>query len=292
MNVSSPVLRAEGLATGYHGARVSTGLDLTIKPGSFTALVGANGSGKSTLLSTLARILPAQGGRVLLDDRDAHRINRKAFARTVGMLPQHPSAPEGITVAELAARGRYPHRGLFGGFGAADAAAVDEALARTGMTDLADHPIGELSGGQRQRVWIAMALAQQPRILMLDEPTSFLDLTHQLEVLELLAASQREGTTVVTVLHDLTLAARFADTVVVMHEGKLVAEGAPAEVLTRETLRAAFDLDAIVVDDPLTGTPLVVPKPGAVRASASAEDSLDEPQPSTKTQGHSVQNER
>lgn len=292
MTVASPVLRAEGLATGYHGAPVSTGLDLTIKPGSFTALVGANGSGKSTLLSTLARILPAQGGRVLLDDRDAHRINRKAFARTVGMLPQHPSAPEGITVAELAARGRYPHRGLFGGFGAADAVAVDEALARTGMTDLADHPIGELSGGQRQRVWIAMALAQQPRILMLDEPTSFLDLTHQLEVLELLAASQREGTTVVTVLHDLTLAARFADTVVVMHEGKLVAEGAPAEVLTRETLRAAFDLDAIVVDDPLTGTPLVVPKPGAVRASASARDSVDEPQPSTNIQGETAQKER
>lgn len=291
--MNSPVLRAEGLATGYPGARISTDLDLTIKPGSFTALVGANGSGKSTLLSTLARILPAQGGRVLLDDQDAHRINRKAFARTVGMLPQHPTAPEGITVAELAARGRYPHRGLFGGFGAADADAVDEALAKTGMTDMADHPIGELSGGQRQRVWIAMALSQQPQILMLDEPTSFLDLTHQLEVLELLAASQREGTTVVTVLHDLTLAARFADTVVVMHEGELVSEGTPTEVLTPDTLRDAFDLDAIVIDDPLTSTPLVVPKPGAVRASAKDPNTADESrQSSRQSQGRGARNER
>lgn len=268
----APVLRAEGLSTGYPGVRISDGLNLEIRPGSFTALVGANGSGKSTLLSTLARILPAHGGRVLLDDVDVHRMNRKAFARTVGMLPQHPSAPEGITVAELAARGRYPHRGLFGGFGADDAAAVDEALAVTGMTEMADEPIGELSGGQRQRVWIAMALTQQPRILMLDEPTSFLDLTHQLEVLELLRASQLEsGTTVVTVLHDLTLAARFADTVVVMNEGELVAEGTPVEVLTPEILHEAFGLDAIVIDDPLTGTPLVVPRPGAVRASVSPE---------------------
>ena len=282
--MTSPVLRAEALSTGYPGVRISTGVDLEIEPGSFTALVGANGSGKSTLLSTLARILPAQGGRVLLDDTDVRGMQRKAFARIVGMLQQHPSAPEGLTAAELVARGRYPHRGLFGGFGAADAEAVDMALAATGMTELADQPIGELSGGQRQRVWIGMALAQQPRILMLDEPTSFLDLTHQLEVLELLKDRQRAGTTIVAVLHDLTLAARFADTVVVMTDGAIVRQGTPSEVLTPETLREAFGLDAIVIDDPLTHTPLVVPRPGGERTAITPQD----PSPQ-QTQGPDAQ---
>ncbi|HIY66872.1 MAG TPA: ABC transporter ATP-binding protein [Candidatus Agrococcus pullicola] len=258
-----PVLSASGLTTGYPGVKISEGLDLTIRPGSFTALVGANGSGKSTLMSTLARILNPLDGTVLLDGEDARALPRKAFARVVGMLPQHPSAPEGLTVAELVARGRYPHRGLFGSFSDSDAHAVDSALAATNLVELAARPVGELSGGQRQRVWIAMALAQTPRILMLDEPTSFLDLAHQLEVLDLLAAQRLErGATVVTVLHDLNLAARFADTLVVMRQGGILAEGPPADVLTAEVLLEAFELDAIVIDDPLTGTPMVVPKPG------------------------------
>lgn len=263
----TPVLRASGLTTGYSGVTISENVDLTIRPGSFTALVGANGSGKSTLMSTLARILQPLGGEVLLDDGDARALSRRAFARVVGMLPQHPSAPEGLTVAELVARGRYPHRGLFGGFSDDDAHAVDSALEVSNLADLAHRAVGELSGGQRQRVWIAMALAQTPRILMLDEPTSFLDLTHQLEVLELLAEQRHErGTTVVTVLHDLNLAARFADTLVVMKRGSILAEGPPSTVLTEEVLQEAFALDAIVIDDPLTGTPMVVPKPGTERS--------------------------
>ena len=265
--MTSPVLSAAGLTTGYPGTRISERLDLTIKPGSFTALVGANGSGKSTLLSTLARALNPLEGDVLLDGADARSLPRKAFARVVGMLPQHPTAPEGLTVAELVSRGRYPHRGLFGAFTRRDAEAVDSALAACSLTDLADRAIGELSGGQRQRVWIAMALAQAPRILMLDEPTSFLDLTHQLEVLELLAAQRRErGATVVTVLHDLNLAARFADTLIVMRHGAVIAEGTPADVLTPDVLRNAFSLNAVVIPDPLTGTPMVVPRPGAAHA--------------------------
>jgi iron complex transport system ATP-binding protein len=261
----APRLVARGLAAGYHDRRVIDGLDIDIAPGKVTALVGANACGKSTLLSTLARIIPAQGGTITLDGTDVRDIPRRQLARRLGMLPQQPTAPDGLAVAELVARGRYPHRGALARWTAQDDAAVDEALEATGMTEFADRPIGELSGGQRQRAWIAMALAQQPRIMLLDEPTTFLDLTHQLDVLDLLRRMNRErGTTVVVVLHELNLAARYADELVVMGAGRIVAQGTPHDVITSAVLAEAFALDALVIPDPLTSTPLVIPVPKGI----------------------------
>lgn len=264
---SSPRLAARELAAGYPGRRVIDGLDLEIAPGRLTMIIGANASGKSTLLGTLSRLHEPLAGRVELDDADVRGISRRRFAQTVGLLPQHPTAPDGVSVAELVGRGRHPHRGLLQRWSAHDTAHVDEAMAWTGITDLAARPVGDLSGGQRQRAWIAMALAQDPRILLLDEPTTFLDLSHQLEVLYLLRELNRSrGTTVVAVLHDLNLAARYADDLVVMCAGAVVAHGAPREVLTAEVVRQAFGLDALVIPDPLTATPLVIPVPAVSAA--------------------------
>jgi iron complex transport system ATP-binding protein len=249
---------------------VIEGLDLDFRPGGITMVIGANACGKSTLLSTLARVLPPVAGRVELDDADVATLSRRRFAQSVGLLPQQPTAPDGLTVAELVSRGRHPHRGVFQRWSAADTARVDDAMARTGVAALAERPVGDLSGGQRQRVWIAMALAQEPRILLLDEPTTFLDLSHQIEVLDLLRELNREdGTTIVAVLHELNLAARYADDLIVMCEGRVVAHGAPADVLTREVVSEAFGLDALVMPDPLTQTPLVIPVPGGAH---TAED--------------------
>ncbi|PZU48360.1 MAG: cobalamin/Fe(3+)-siderophore ABC transporter ATP-binding protein [Microbacterium sp.] len=258
----APLLAARGLTVGYPGRTVIEGLDLEIRPGRVTMIIGANASGKSTLLGTLARLRPPLVGRVELDGADAAGIPRRRFAQIVGLLPQHPTAPEGVSVAELVGRGRHPHRGIFQRWSTIDAQRVDEAMAWTGITELADRPVGDLSGGQRQRAWIAMALAQDPRILLLDEPTTFLDLAHQIEVLDLLRALNRSrGTTVVAVLHDLNLAARYADDLVVMSGGVVVAHGSPGDVLTEEVVRDAFGLRAVVTPDPLTGTPLVIPVP-------------------------------
>jgi iron complex transport system ATP-binding protein len=248
---------------------VIEGLDLDISPGRLTMIIGANACGKSTLLGVLARLNAPLGGSVLLDDDDIATIPRRRFAQTVGLLPQHPIAPEGLTVAELIARGRHPHRGVFQRWSAADTARVDDAMSRTGVAALADRPVGDLSGGQRQRVWIAMALAQNPQILLLDEPTTFLDLSHQIEVLDLLVELNRSaGTTIVVVLHELNLAARYADDLIVMRDGRIVAQGAPGDVLDAEVVADAFGLDALVMPDPLTGTPLVVPRPGGAHAAA------------------------
>ncbi|MFC7927508.1 ABC transporter ATP-binding protein [Microbacterium laevaniformans] len=265
---ASPRLTARALAAGYPGRRVIDGLDLEIGPGRVTMIIGANASGKSTLLGTLARLHAPLAGRVEIDGADVRGIPRRSLAQTVGLLPQHPTAPDGVTVAELVGRGRHPHRGLLQRWSAQDTARVDEAMAWTGITELAERPVGDLSGGQRQRVWIAMALAQDPRILLLDEPTTFLDLSHQLEVLDLLRELNRErGTTVVAVLHDLNLAARYADDLVVMHAGAIIAHGAPAEVMTAETIRRAFGLSALVIPDPLTATPIVIPVPSTSSAA-------------------------
>lgn len=262
-------LAVRGLAAGYPGRRVIDGLDLEFAPGRITMVIGANACGKSTLLSTLARVLPPQEGQVELDDADIAGLSRRTFARSVGLLPQHPSAPDGLTVAELVSRGRHPHRGVFQRWSATDTARVDDAMARTGVSALAERPVGDLSGGQRQRVWIAMALAQEPRVLLLDEPTTFLDLSHQIEVLDLLRELNRsDGTTIVAVLHELNLAARYADDLIVMCDGRVVAHGAPSEVLTAEVVAAAFDLEALVIPDPLTHTPLVIPVPGGAHAPA------------------------
>ncbi|MFG6401299.1 MULTISPECIES: ABC transporter ATP-binding protein [unclassified Microbacterium] len=270
--VPAPRLSARGLDAGYPGRRVIEGLDLDIAPGRVTMIIGANACGKSTLLGALSRAHAPLGGSVLLDDVDVTEIPRRRFAQTVGLLPQQPTAPDGLTVAELVARGRHPHRGVFQRWGQADTRHVDEAMERTGVAALADRPVGDLSGGQRQRVWIAMALAQNPQILLLDEPTTFLDLSHQLEVLELLVDLNRtEGTTIVVVLHELNLAARYADDLIVMCEGRVVAHGSPTETLTRDVIAEAFALDALVIPDPLTGTPLIVPVPGGAHTGADRD---------------------
>jgi len=265
-----PTLVAEGLTLAYDRREVVHGLDLRVPSGQVTVVVGANGCGKSTLLRGLGRLLRPVAGRVLLGGDDLGGLSTRQVAAVLGLLPQQPVAPEGITVGDLVGRGRYPHQGPFRRWTAEDAAIVAHALAVTGTHDLAAQRMDELSGGQRQRVWIAMALAQQPGILLLDEPTTYLDVAHQVEVLELLASLNRErGTTVVMVLHDLNLAARYADHLVVMGEGRILREGRPGDVLTVGTVREAFGLESVVVPDPVTGGPLVVPVSAAGSASMS-----------------------
>ncbi|GAA1059612.1 ABC transporter ATP-binding protein [Agromyces bracchium] len=257
---SAEGLVAQGVSLGYDGRRVIDSLDLAIPSGRITAIVGPNACGKSTLLRGLARLHPLEAGRVVLDGRDVGRMPRRDLARRVGVLPQSSIAPDGVRVADLVARGRFPHQGWFGRHSSDDDAVVAEALVATGIPDLAERPIEELSGGQRQRVWIAMVLAQQTDLVLLDEPTTFLDVAHQLELLDLLTALNRErGTTVVMVLHELNLAARYADHLVVMSAGRIVAEGEPNAVLTAGTVREAFGLESHVIADPVSGTPLVVP---------------------------------
>ncbi|HWH27242.1 MAG TPA: ABC transporter ATP-binding protein [Pseudolysinimonas sp.] len=253
-------LRATALTLGYDDREIVHAVDLTIAPGRVTVLVGANASGKSTLLRGIARLLTPRSGTVTLDGRDLGSMPRRSIARVIGLLPQQPLAPDGITVADLVSRGRYPHQGWIRRWSSGDDELVQQALHETDTLDLADRGLDELSGGQRQRVWIAMALAQDPDILLLDEPTSYLDIAHQIEVLDLVARLNRErGTTVVMVLHELSLAARYADEMVVMCDGNIVGQGTPGEVLTEATVREAFGLESRIVPDPVTGTPLVVP---------------------------------
>ncbi len=254
-------LAAQHLVAGYGVRTVVDGIDLTIPAGQVTAIIGANACGKSTLLKTLARLLTPSGGNVLLDGSDIHRLPTRQLARSLGLLPQSPIAPEGIVVADLVGRGRHPHQRWFGGTSGADDKAVAEALAATGIADLADRNVDELSGGQRQRVWVAMALAQQTDILLLDEPTTFLDVTHQVEILDLLTDLNRQrGTTIVMVLHDINLAARYADHMVAVHEGRVVASDSPAAIITPDLVRQVFGLDSLVVTDPVSGAPMVLPR--------------------------------
>ena len=253
-------LAAERLTLGYGDRKVVHDLTVTIPTGRVTVVVGANACGKSTLLRGLARLLAPSDGAVLLDGKDITSLATRDVARVLGLLPQSPIAPEGITVADLVGRGRYPHQGWFRQWTPDDDAAVADALAQTGVLDLAGRSVDELSGGQRQRVWIAMALAQRTDLLLLDEPTTFLDVAHQVEVLDLLADLNRDlGRTIVMVLHDLNLAARYADHLVAMKDGRIVAEGAPADVVTEETVAEVFGLASRVVPDPVSGTPMVVP---------------------------------
>jgi iron complex transport system ATP-binding protein len=253
-------LRAEAVTVGFDDREVLRRLDLTVPDGKTTVIVGPNACGKSTLLRTLARLLRPSEGVVSLDQLPLPRYRGKHLATLLGLLPQQPVAPDGITVTDLVARGRYPRQGFLGQRTAADSAAVAAALIATDTADLAERRLEELSGGQRQRVWIAMALAQQTDILLLDEPTTFLDVTHQIEVLDLLAdLNRRAGTTIVMVLHDLNLAARYADHLIVMSAGRIVAEGTPRAVITKEIVSESFGLDAMVVEDPVSATPMVVP---------------------------------
>jgi len=272
-------LVAHGVSIGYDGHRVIESLDLTLPEGKVTAVVGPNACGKSTLLRGLARLHPLEAGRVTLGDLDVTAMPRKELARSVGVLPQSSVAPDGVRVAELVGRGRYPHQGWFGRHSSDDDAVVMRSLEATGVADLADRPVAELSGGQRQRVWVAMVLAQETDIVLLDEPTTFLDVTHQIELLDLLADLNAErGTTVVMVLHELNLAARYADHLVVMCAGRVVAQGAPQDVLDERTVLEAFGLDARVVPDPVSGTPMIVPVGRHRRADGSlAPDGSTEP---------------
>lgn len=254
-------LATEDLTLAYGDRTVIDTLGLEIPAGRVTAIVGANGCGKSTLLRALARLLTPHGGRVVLDGADIRARPTKEVARLLGLLPQSPVAPEGIAVADLVGRGRHPHQRLLSRWSANDYQVVAAALAATGTTDLADRSVDELSGGQRQRVWIAMALAQETDILLLDEPTTFLDVAHQVEILDLLHDLNRDrGTTVVMVLHDINLAARYADHLVALKDGRIIAAGAPREVVTAELIGEVFDLDCQVIDDPVSGTPLVLPR--------------------------------
>ena len=254
------LLSAADLTLGYGERTIVERLSLEIPPSRFTVIVGANACGKSTLLRGLARLLVPAAGTVYLDGRAIHQMPTREVARLLGVLPQTPVAPDGITVADLVGRGRYPHQGWFRQWVAADAAAVARALVATDTLDLAGRTVDELSGGQRQRVWIAMALAQETELLLLDEPTTFLDISHQVEVLDLLTdLVQQSGRTVVAVLHDLNLACRYADHIVAMRDGRIAASGEPGRVVTKELVKSVFGMDAEVVSDPVSHTPMVVP---------------------------------
>ncbi len=257
--VAGSRLQARSLSTGYGDRRIITDLDLNVPDGGFTVIIGPNGCGKSTLLRSLVRLIRPTGGAVLLDGADIAHTKSKQLAREIGLLPQTSIAPEGITVIDLVSRGRHPHQSALKRWSEHDERAVQEALARTGLTDLTTRVVDELSGGQRQRVWIAMALAQDTPLLLLDEPTTYLDISHQIEVLDLCTSLQREGRTLVAVLHDLNQAARYATHLLVLRDGQVVAGGAPAEVVTEDLVRQVFGVGARVIPDPETDRPLIVP---------------------------------
>ncbi|MCZ0971193.1 ABC transporter ATP-binding protein [Streptomyces noursei] len=253
-------MTARGLTLSYEERTVVEGLDLDVPDGAVTVVVGPNACGKSTLLRALGRLLRPRRGTVLLDGTDLAKIPTRKIAQSLGLLPQTPVAPEAITVGDLVARGRQPHQRWWQQWSAEDERAVVEAMARTDVATLADRPVDELSGGQRQRVWIAMALAQETDLLLLDEPTTYLDIAHQVEVLDLVRQLNHErDRTVVAVLHDLNQAARYADHLVAMKAGRIVAQGRPGDVVTADLVREVFGLDSVVVPDPVTGSPLVVP---------------------------------
>ncbi|WP_127782544.1 ABC transporter ATP-binding protein [Rhodococcus sp. X156] len=254
------ILGGERLTLGYEGRQISQGLDVDVPTGSFTAIIGPNACGKSTLLRALSRLLKPTEGSVVLDGRLITEYSSREVARRLGLLPQSSVAPHGIAVADLVSRGRFPHQSLLRQWSPEDEAAVTEAMRVTDLLDLADRPVDELSGGQRQRVWLALVLAQQTPILLLDEPTTYLDLSHQLEVLNLCRSLHASGGyTLVAVLHDLNMAFRYADHLIAMKDGRVVATGAPTEVVTPELVREVFGLGALVIPDPVTGKPMVIP---------------------------------
>ncbi|MFE0764749.1 ABC transporter ATP-binding protein [Streptomyces smyrnaeus] len=275
-------LAARGLTLAYEDRTVVAELDLEVPDGEVTVVVGPNACGKSTTLRALGRLLRPRAGAVLLDGEDLAHIPTRTIAQSLGLLPQSPVAPEAITVSDLVARGRQPHQRWWQQWSQEDERAVTEAMERTDVTTLSERPVDELSGGQRQRVWLAMALAQQTDLLLLDEPTTYLDIAHQVEVLDLvrqLAAPTAEGTrgrTVVMVLHDLNQAARYADHLVAMKDGRVVARGRPDQIVDAALVREVFGLEAVVVPCPVTGDPLVVP--GAPWQPQSPPQTSSQPQ--------------
>ncbi|WP_422103554.1 ABC transporter ATP-binding protein [Vreelandella sp.] len=257
---SSSRLTADALQAGYESKRVLQGVDIAIEEGKLTVLLGPNGSGKSTLLKTLARTLAPSAGHVYLDGKDIHRSNTRDVAKRLGILPQGPIAPDGLSVKQLVGMGRFPHQGFWKKDPQQDAAAIAQAMAYMRITEFAERSVDALSGGQRQRCWIAMVLAQQTDLILLDEPTTFLDLKVQVDLLTLLSRLAHEhGRTLLLVLHDLNLAAAYADHLVMMRDGQIVTSGAPTKVFTSANLKRVFDLDANILHDPTSGSPVCVP---------------------------------
>ena len=258
---TSAAIDMRGARVGYEHRIVCADVTCSIPRGEFTAIIGPNACGKSTLLRAIARILPYEAGNILLEGQEISSIPTKQLATRLGLLPQSSLSPDGIRVADLVARGRYPHQSMFGRWSEEDERVVREALAATGTSELSGRLVDELSGGQRQRVWVAMVLAQQTPVLLLDEPTTFLDITHQYGVLELCETLRRElDRTIVAVLHDLNQAARYASHLIVMKDGGVVAAGPPSEVFTAELITEVYELPCRIVTDPETGTPLVIPR--------------------------------
>ena len=253
-------LTAKDISLGYGERDIITGLSVDIAPGKVTSIVGPNGCGKSTLLRSLSRLLRPTGGEIFLDGKAISEIPTKQLAASLGLLPQSPIAPDGIVVTDLVGRGRTPHQGLLGRWSQEDYDIVQESMEMTGVAELAERSIDELSGGQRQRVWIAMALAQRTDILLLDEPTTYLDIKHQLEVLDLLVElNETYGTTIAMVIHDLNLAARYSDELIAVSNGNVYAQGSPQDVMTQQTVKDVFGVDSVIVEDPVSGLPAVMP---------------------------------
>jgi len=253
-------LRGDSLTLGYGKKVVADNLSVAIPDGYFTAIIGPNGCGKSTLLRTLSRLMTPTQGHVYLDGEQIQRFNSKEVARRIGLLAQNATTPGDITVQELVSRGRYPHQPLFTRWRQEDDRAVQRAMQATGVADLALQSVDTLSGGQRQRAWIAMVLAQETAIMLLDEPTTWLDISYQIDVLELLSELNREkGYTLAAVLHDLNQACRYATHLIALRDGKMVAQGAPKEIVTAELIEAVYGLRCMIIEDPVAHTPLVVP---------------------------------
>lgn len=267
---TQPKLRLEGigLSVGYGGTNVLENVDLAIPTGEITILIGPNGCGKSTLLKAMARILAPSQGSVLLDGKDIHRLDTRSVAAKLGLLPQGPIAPEGLTVRELVAQGRFPHQTLLRQWTRADEDAVNGAMDIAGITDFADRSVDTLSGGQRQRCWVAMVLAQETDLILLDEPTTFLDLKVQVDLMDLLAGlAHQRGRTLVIVLHELSLTAAYADYLVMMKDGHIVSAGTPDDIFTAARLKDVFDLDSKVLRDPDSGRMVCVPTGARMRSA-------------------------